>query len=219
MSRTFRGEFRSVKGPRGAKQKAMKLWLYKFFQAHRGTAAEIDLDKMLAECNMDKGRTTDYNAAMSFLHTNRCKLKLVLDDFLAGDYSTYQAKGLDDTEIWERLMDAAVSYEIYPLRSDAAITPGVKDARYRLMTLADFTFLKEKRMQSLVSEVKEVVPMFLKLSRAFPELRANYEAPALPAPDGMLRVTCEICGKTFAGQKSLVAHYLRSHGGEECGTK
>ena len=209
--KTFKGM--PTKGAQGRRQRDMKEYLYKLYKAHKADQMEthFTLEEMLTACGMDKNLMTDYQCAANFLASQRQKLSRVADEFFgSAEYEKHLEEGLGDAEMFELMVKAAVSNEIYPLRSEANSHPGSLDG-YHLMTLTDFAEMQKMRMKSIVSEIKVLVPKFQKLTAKFPELSARYEAPALPAPDGLLRTTCDICGKTFTDQKNIVKHYQRFH--------
>jgi len=215
MARTWRGGLGGTSAPRGTKQRRMRIFLLRFYQEHRDNVhdATFTLREFMESAGLDHENTKDYHAAIHFLMDQRKKTGTVLDAFFSSpDYQHYVNDGLTNDQLFDRMMEAAISWEVYPVMSAAAVNPGSEEG-YRLMSLDDFIALKERRMNSIVNEIQGFVPTYLKLTQKFPELAARYSAPALPEIDGTLRVTCEKCGATFSGQSYLIQHYLRKHFG------
>ena len=215
MARTWRGGLGGTSAPRGTKQRRMRIFLLRFYQEHRDSVhdATFTLREFMESAGLDHENTKDYHAAIHFLMDQRKKTGTVLDAFFSSpDYQHYVNDGLTNDQLFDRMMEAAISWEVYPVMSAAAVNPGSEEG-YRLMSLDDFIALKERRMNSIVNEIQGFVPTYLKLTQKFPELAARYSAPALPEIDGTLRVTCEKCGATFSGQSYLIQHYLRKHFG------
>jgi hypothetical protein len=214
MPKTWRGALKGKPGPRGARQRAMKNWLVRFYRTHKPDT-RFTLKEFLEGCKMDQERTRDHEAAMSYLQNMRRKTSLVVDSFFGSpEYKKYTDDGLTNDQIFARMMEAAITNNIFLLRSEAAITPGATEG-YRIMSLKDFEALKTRRAISIVSEIGNeehgIVPLFLKLVERFPELGERYVPPALPATDGVFRHSCERCGATFVSQTNLVDHYIRKH--------
>lgn len=213
MARTWRGILGSSSGPRGVRQRRMRTFLLSFYQKHMQDMhdATFTLDEFMENSGLDLANTKDYHAAIRFLMEQRKKTSLVTDAFFsAPEYQHYVNDGLTNDQLFDKMMEAAVTWEVYPVMSAAAVNPGSEDG-YRLLTLDDFIALKERRMNSIVNEVQDFVPMYLKLTQRFPELASRYSAPALPEFDGTLRITCDKCGATFRSQNYLVQHYLKRH--------
>ena len=214
MSHTWRGALKGKPGPRGARQKAMKNWLVRFYRTHKPDD-RFTLEDFLEGCKMDRERTRDYEAAMSYLQNMRRKTSFVVDRFFgSAEYRKYTDGGLTNDQIFGKMMEAAMTWSVFLLRSEAAITPGATEG-YRIMSLKDFEAMKKRRAESIVSELGDeehgIVPLFLKLVERFPELAERYVPPALPAMDGVFRHSCEQCGATFVSQTNLVDHYIRKH--------
>jgi len=214
---TWRSATKWDKGPRGLRQRKMKQWLREFYEEHKtNPRAYFTLDEFLQACDMDRTNTNDYLCAMAFLGNQRAKTDIVVDIFFGStDYQKYVQRGLNDEQMFNRMMVAAVSNDIFPVRSEAALAPGATEG-YRLMSLDDFAAIKQRRAESIVSELREFVPTLMKLAEKFPELGVAYEAPALPPLDGAVKQTCEECGATFTSQKHLVDHYSKKHADEGC---
>jgi len=213
----WRRSLKGTKGFRGLKQRKMKQWLREFYEKHKDNPrAYFTLDELLEDCDMNRENTKDYTCAMAFLKNQRAKTDKAADAFFGSpEYQEYLQQGLPDRQMFDQMMKAALSYEIYPVRSEAAFAPGATEG-YRLMNLDDFAALKQRRTESMAKEFKKFVPTLLKLVQKYPELGTAYQPPALPKLNGAVRLTCEECGATFTSQKHLVDHYSKKHVDEGC---
>jgi hypothetical protein len=205
MAKTWKSVMREAHHNRGPRQRMMEEWLRKFYKMHKGDPqTPFTLDDMLKECGMDKSLATDRDCVTQYLMAQRHNLEILVDEFFdSPQYAKAVEDGKTDDEMFELMVVALVSRGYFPLKGEPT--------GYRLMTIDDFTRMKQRRMMSLVSEISGLVPAFHKLVTKFPEVGMRYTAPALPAPDGLLRMTCEECGATFKSQINLVNHYLRKH--------
>lgn len=198
-----------MKRSRGIRQQRMKAWFYRFYE-NNTVDTRFALEEFMDACGMDKDRTRDYLTARTCLSRYRKKFLLHVDEFFkSAQYKKAIEDGEADHDLFMSLVNAAMSYGIYPVYSDAAVNPG-STVGYRAMTIEDFVQAKKMRSRSIASEVRTTAPAFAAIAKQMPSLPGQYgQAPALPSPDGLLRPTCDACGNTYASQKNLVDHYER----------
>jgi len=148
--RTWKGKL-NKRGTKGRQQRKMKDWLYDFYKVRENDPLNARFSKaeMLAACRMDVNNTKDYHSVASFLTTQIRTFGSVVDNELPAVLRNHPS--MDDGTMFKKLVLAAKSYEVYPLKS-------MGDGIYGLITLDDFREMKQKRMRSVVTEIKNTIP-------------------------------------------------------------
>ena len=154
---------------------------------------------------------SDYGTAHAFMMKMRKDFAGVMLYFFASpDYDDAKEKGLTDEQMFQRLVEAALSFDVYPVYSDLN-----DEYRYKLFDMPSFVELIGVRARSIVKEVERKGEMLELAFSKIPELRGLYARPQLHG-DGVVMalppgIECSVCGSYFIDQPAFVAHYTRDH--------
>lgn len=214
MSETWKAV---VKTHRGARQKKMETFLKEFYELHCRNmyGGRFTLECLMNNCGMERDYVPDYQCAMAYLGEQRKLLCEVVGRFFSSeDHRKHRVDGMDDGEMFEKLMRAAVSWKVYPVMT--VVDERREEIRaYRLMTLKDFVRAKKRRMTCIVTEVGEFVTTMEALKAELPEAKRLYGKPPELIIGGVFKHVCEKCGKSFMCQDHMFQHYKKYHQEED----
>lgn len=197
---------------RGYRNRRFANWIRDLYR-RGGLGAPFKVEEMLIGCGLDPDLRQHYAAAMRFLQIQRKKFALaMLTFFVSEEYQQYINDGLSEEELFQMLVEAAVSWNVFPVWSDKD-----EDRNYKLYDMASYVHLKERRAGAICSEIERTSAELDFAFKKFPSLPGRYGKPKL-ATDGTMialpnRVQCELCGKHYGGQSQLVNHYIGDHPG------
>jgi len=154
---------------------------------------------------------SDYGTAHAFMMKMRKDFADVMIVFFGDqEYDDAKAAGLSDEQMFRKLIEAALSYDVYPVYSDPN-----DEYRYKLFDMTSFVELMGLRARAIVKEVERKGEMLELAFSKIPELQGLYARPQLHG-DGVVMalppgIECTICGSHFSDQPSFVAHYASAH--------
>lgn len=198
------------RGIKGETQRKYKNWIRQLYET-QGPGTPFTLREMMEACGKDFDGKRDYHAAARFMMKMRRDFATVMQMFFASDdYDKYKAAKLKDPEMFRKLIDAALSVDVYPVWADPE-----GQHKYKLFVMASFVYLMEVRARSIVKEVERKAEVMALAFSKMPELREFYARPVLKG-DGVLvqlppSVECPVCGEHFSDPVSFVRHYNEKH--------
>jgi len=160
---------------------------------------------------MDPENRLDYAAAQQFLQKQRRDFTIAMHlFFITPEFERYYNDGLSQEELFRRLVEAAVSWSVFPVWSDKD-----DDRNYKLWDMASYIKIFERRGKAIAKEIhRKSVALDLAFQK-FPALPGIYNRSQLQADGKFIampsRIECDICHQHFAGQAQLIAHYQRDH--------
>lgn len=166
---------------------------------------------MMRDCGTDILFQSDYSTAHTFMMKMRKDFADVMISFFSDkEYDEAKAAGLSDAEMFRKLVEAALSYDVYPVYSDPN-----DEHRYKLFDMVSFVELMGLRARAIVKEVERKGEQLELAFSKIPELRGLYARPQLTG-DGVVMalppgIECDQCGKHFSDQPTFVVHYGDSH--------
>lgn len=201
--RTFRGVARSIRF--SPDQKKLHKWISDLYRA-KGPGTPFEVKQMIADCGLDYNSRRDYGETMGFLMMMRGAFGEVLEIFFGSQqFKNLKAKGATDEQIFQALVNSAVSWGIYPVWSDP------NDRHYKLFECWDFIKMMKRRAQCSVNELNTKARIVGRTVEALPSLRP-LERPKL-GQDGVLYelpggIRCDKCQQVFDTQEDFVKHYI-----------
>jgi hypothetical protein len=166
---------------------------------------------MMNDCGTDFRLQADYATAHAFMMKMRKDFADVMIVFFADkEYDDAKAAGLSDEQMFRKLVEAALSFNVYPVYSDP------NDLyRYKLFAMASFVELIGLRARAIVKEVERKGEMLELAFSKIPELRGLYARPQLKGDGSVIElpsaIDCTVCGAILPDQPSFVAHYNGAH--------
>lgn len=206
------------RGIRGETQRRYKNWIRDLYKA-KGPGAPFTLREMMQACGTDFDGRQDYQAAAEFMMKMRRDFAIVMMGFFGGeDYDKYKAAGLSNEEMFRKLIEAALSENVYPVWADLH-----DEYRYKLFGMASFVELTKIRARSIVKELERKAEVMRLAFRELPELRDLYAVRPALSSDGVILqlpsgMECPDCGEHFGDPVGFVHHYNENHGGAGVGT-
>lgn len=200
---------RGYQGPRGPTQRALRDALRRFRQTERNA---FTLREAMAEAGLDYDSKSDYFAAMQFLSRMRQTVADFSEWFWTQPrYKRYVDDGFTDKTVFNKLVTAMTSYEIFPVFFDANIDS------YRLLTLEGWASLTRKRAWAVRTEIVRHVEELNIMQEKFHMLKEMYPPPTLPTDGQFIQLPeklphqCEKCGMAFEDEDSFDIHMKRRH--------
>ena len=77
-------------------------------------------------------------------------------------FDKYKTEGLTDEQIYQKFIDACISWEIVPLYYDV-------DGKYKLIDLHSFLLLKKERLYSAFAEIQHKVESYKTVEKILPD--------------------------------------------------
>ena len=173
------------------------------------------LHDMVTEIGGNPDLRIDYSRAITMLMNERKTTEEILKYFWnSPEYQEIKNNGHTEGELWQTFMDAAISYQVYPLYCDAL------DGKYKLLDMKGYMYILEKRMRSIASEVTKKAKEFVAIGEMFPTIKDQ-----LPTMDGEIeqlrpfdtlklqppKNVCPLCGHIFKDEKFLKRHLVYQH--------
>lgn len=175
------------------------------------------LDEMVIGVGGDPRLRMDYSRAMTMLMNERKTTKEVLKYFWnSPQYQEHKDNGYTEDELWQVFMDAAKSYQVYPLYCDIQ-----GDGKYKLLDMKGYMYILEKRIRSIASEVTKKAKEFIAIGEMFPKIKDQ-----LPTIDGEIaelrpfdtlvglqppKHACPLCERTFPDEEMYKRHLIYEH--------
>jgi ribosomal protein L37AE/L43A len=167
---------------------------------------------MMTACGKNCDDRKEYTQSNLFMMKMRKDFAVVMEMFFApsGAYEGHKAAGKTDSAIFEELVNAALTYDVYPVWADP-----YDSHKYKLFEMASFAFLVERRAAAMAKEIETKAPVMALIFSKIPELQSFYTPPKLKG-DGVLLelppgVDCTICHQVFHDQAGFVTHYNEHH--------
>jgi len=197
-------------GIRGETQRKYKNWIRELYNT-QGPGTPFSMREMMEACEKDFDGKKDYGTAEVFMMKMRKDFATVMQMYFSGDdYDKHKAAGLSNEEMFRKLIEAALSVDVYPVWADPE-----EDHKYKLFEMASFVYLMELRARSIVKEVERKAEIMALAFSKLPELRDFYARPALKG-DGVLLelppgIECPACGEHCGDPVGFVRHYNANH--------
>jgi len=183
----------------------------------QGILMSFTLKEIMEAHEMNYEGWRDYHKAISYFMKQRKAIETAMVIFWKSEgYKMCQELNMSEDAIFLKLIETAVSWQVYPMWSD----PEDEEHKYKLFDLDSYLFLKKQRAKAIVTEIKRKSEGLLKAGRLFPKaIGERYEKPQLEG-DGVFlelpppeRVNCpyDDCDAVFVNNEKLVEHIERKH--------
>jgi len=213
--RTLRGFLRrrGWRGPIGPSQCAIRDVLRKFTRKGR---TSFTLVEVLDEADLDFDSFSDRVMAQAFLKRMREVVVETADWFRdQPEYQKYRDNGFSDKTVFRKLVEALVSYDVYPIQYNREIK------EYTFMTLEGWVRIVKMRAIAIRNEFVRHAEDMAFMTRRFKAIKEMVTPPQLPTDGRFIKLPgprhyrCGKCGIAFIDQESLDAHIDRRHSSEE----
>jgi len=91
-------------------------------------------------------------------------------------FDKYKEENLTDEQIYQKFIDACISWEIVPLYYDV-------DGKYKLIDLHSFLLIKKERLFAVVTEIKNKVKSYKIVGQVLPDAIHNELEMMRETPD------------------------------------
>jgi hypothetical protein len=114
------------------------------------------------ECDFDSVKV--YQKFHAFLQKHREYTDEMFGILIADNwFDKYHAEGLSDKDIYDRLIDTCISWEIIPLYHDS------RDGKYKLVDLPSFLLMKQEGLFSATTSIKNKAETYQIMEQALPD--------------------------------------------------
>lgn len=189
------------------RNKYSKVGKEKFHFKTRELMADID--------ELDYENFNDRSTVNNFISRERYNFKQAITSFLQTErYVQEKEAGKGEKELFDALITAALSRDIYPVWCDTD-----DDYTYYFFNFEDFVEFRKARLQAVETQLKGEKELYDSMEKAIPRIGdhirpANLEVrPAGLLPEPTVE-TCPICDKKYRGRSPadlLLAHIKNKH--------
>lgn len=151
-------------------------WIERHYRT-QGAGKPFSVAEMMAACGEDINIRRDYTRAMTFLMKSRHAFRDVMDAFFQSDeFQKHMEEGNTPEQIFRQLMEASISWGVYPVYSDA-----FDDNMYKLFDLASFTEIMRRRRDAIATEIDSKTKMIKTMVDNIPGLKETAMASLISA--------------------------------------
>jgi len=198
---------------KGDLAKRFSHWIQKGIQKD-GVAFTFKMEEIMAANGMDFNDKNDYQRAMGYFIEQRKAIHKAMKLFWKSrKYHQFVKDGLTNEQMFEKLIRAAVSWNIYPMYADP-----YDQYTYKLFDFDSYLQLKERRAHAIITETERVSDELATAKEALPQIEARYAKPQLSGGDNFVGLPsakndCPYtgCKESFSDQEDLVNHIEEIH--------